>query len=665
MEVVQKFDNPYIIPEYKRTTFFHKLNQMADAVSVPTLALSTLPIAEQQTVDAYLEQNRQLFLYFHRLMRITVYAAEKARMAILLFSPGGILMECSGSKAAIESLEKDGIRKHAVWMKEILGANALTMGLYHQKGIFSVGDENYNQALKKYAMYYSPLTHNSLAEPSEMVNNGGLIIMVPAEDHNIDYLSYVYNIAHDLMTNTYFSYTVNAFYNDMPQGIMQFDCAFERGHPYVTYCNRRALDMLGIPDEDINFKSAYEYFAPPPDNIALWEIVNQRKRVKDLEINVTVFGRTVSCILSTRPFYQPRLGPDGMLFFFTTPQQISEDVSSQVGNNAILSFDNIVGHSSQIMATIQKAKQISRIFGNVMLLGESGVGKDVFAQAIHNGSSRRGKPFIAVNCGALPRELIASELFGYDSGAFTGAKKKGNIGKFELANGGTIFLDEIGELPLDLQATLLRVVEEKRLMRLGSNRSINVDVRIICATNANLPEMIRQKRFREDLYFRLGAIQLHIPPLRERGEDVVELAEHFINRVAMRTGRGRVPELAYQSKLLLQRLPWTGNVRELQNLMECIVQLYNNSVIIPEQIMENISAVGLVQESYTPMTRPVAAVTPAAGSIRHVVLTADTIREALVMCGNNKCAAARYLGVSIRTLYRKMEKLGVPLDGSD
>ena len=154
METLQKFDNPYIIPEYKRTTFFHKLNQIANTVSAPSLALSTLPIAEQQTVDAYLEENRQLFLYFHRLMRITVYAAERARMAILLFSPKGILMEYSGSKAAIEALEKDGIRKHAVWMKELLGANALTMGLYHQKGIFSVGEENYTNNFFKFFPQY-------------------------------------------------------------------------------------------------------------------------------------------------------------------------------------------------------------------------------------------------------------------------------------------------------------------------------------------------------------------------------------------------------------------------------------------------------------------------------------------------------------------------------
>ena len=194
------------------------------------------------------------------------------------------------------------------------------------------------------------------------------------------------------------------------------------------------------------------------------------------------------------------------------------------------------------------AKAVAKSESNVLILGESGVGKDIFAQAIHNASDRRDKPFLALNCAALPRDLIASELFGYEGGAFTGAKKNGNIGKFQLADTGTIFLDEIGDMPLDLQATLLRVIEQKKFMRVGSSSITNVDVRIIAATNANIQKLIDQKKFRADLYYRLSTLQFTIPPLRERGSDIILLAEYFIQAVSRRINKPNVMTLSNEAK---------------------------------------------------------------------------------------------------------------------
>ena len=192
--------------------------------------------------------------------------------------------------------------------------------------------------------------------------------------------------------------------------------------------------------------------------------------------------------------------------------------------------------------------------------------------------------FIIFICAAIPRDLLASELFGYDQGAYTGAKKNGNLGKFELADTGTIFLDEIGDMPLDLQVLLLRVIEQKSFMRIGSNITRNVDVKIISATNADLKSMVEKKTFRPDLYFRLCTLSLRLPPLRERADDIILLSEYFIERISARLKQHSIKHLSDETKALLMRLPWNGNVRELQNVMERVVQLIPSQIITPQDL---------------------------------------------------------------------------------
>jgi transcriptional regulator with PAS, ATPase and Fis domain len=219
--------------------------------------------------------------------------------------------------------------------------------------------------------------------------------------------------------------------------------------------------------------------------------------------------------------------------------------------------------------TVEVARMAARSSSNVLIEGESGTGKELFAQAIHNASRRSAGAFVAVNCGAIPRELIASELFGYSEGAFTGAKKGGNPGKFELADGGTLFLDEIGDMPLEQQVALLRVIQDKSISRIGSNQVIPVDVRIICATNKNLLELMQTGRFRQDLYYRLNVINLRILPLRERKEDIPLLFEHFLQQMNQDC-RSIIPN-DFTERLL--SYDWPGNVRELQNTVERIIHL--------------------------------------------------------------------------------------------
>ena len=235
-------------------------------------------------------------------------------------------------------------------------------------------------------------------------------------------------------------------------------------------------------------------------------------------------------------------------------------------NSSQYSFDKIVGNSPRFAEVKKAGYKASKTMFPVLLTGETGTGKEVFANAIHNNGERREKPMVSINCAAIPNELLESELFGYEEGAFTGAKKGGKKGKFELASGGTLFLDEIGDMPLGMQAKLLRVLQEKEIEKIGGYKPIPVDVRIIAATRKNLPQMIEAGEFREDLYYRLNVIHIELPPLRERREDIVELASYFLNRLNSdyKSGISLSPEV----RDCFVNYDWPGNIRELDNVIK-------------------------------------------------------------------------------------------------
>ena len=247
-------------------------------------------------------------------------------------------------------------------------------------------------------------------------------------------------------------------------------------------------------------------------------------------------------------------------------KQIRKELVRQ-GLTAKYSFSDILGESEPIRRNIAVAKRYAKVDSNVLIIGETGTGKELFAHSIHRESRRRAQPFVALNCAALPESLLESELFGYEPGAFSGASKAGKMGLFELANKGTIFLDEIGEIPVSLQAKLLRVLQEKEIRRIGSTKVLPVDVRVISATNINIREKIRDNQFRSDLYYRLNVLNLQIPPLRNRGDDIRLIARHFLTEYACEIGIP-VPKITPDLRESLQNYPWPGNVRELRNICE-------------------------------------------------------------------------------------------------
>ncbi|MDF2572170.1 MAG: norR 1, partial [Sporomusa sp.] len=253
------------------------------------------------------------------------------------------------------------------------------------------------------------------------------------------------------------------------------------------------------------------------------------------------------------------------------------------GHVAKLKFEDILGSSKAIKETISVAREFSQVNSNVLIVGETGTGKEVFAQSIHNGSNRCKGPFVAVNCAALPENLLESELFGYVEGAFTGASRGGKFGLFELAHRGTILLDEVSEISPKMQGRLLRVLQEREIMRLGGDRVIPIDVRIIAATNKDLYDLVKQGVFREDLYYRLDILQLSIPALRERGEDIMLLMNHFYKRYCIKNKK-ECKKMNQEAKAKLLQYSWLGNVRELKNIAERLAVLSKNSCVDLQEV---------------------------------------------------------------------------------
>lgn len=620
-----------------------------DTERIPSFSSEHFQHTKEASIRTYAYSNRFL-------LQMASYRTNPM-LGLALFDARGTLLKLYGSDVFQKWCAEHGITRNTDWSEDSAGANAVSIGLHLNRPISTVGYQHFCRIFLDMAVYFAPFILDDEQDAGKPVCFGGIAVILPAEQHRADYMMLAAAAANDVSLHLHMGNTLYALYYTEEKGLISIDINVLDGTPHILYHNSTLFDVLETPYENLYFKDVNTLFDSLPENRRFWDIISENKKVSDENIQLSIRGKKSNYIVTTETYWQSHLGFRGIRFFITTPKRISSSVSKRIGNNALKTFDDILGESERMTTAIRLADAISRSDSNVLLLGESGVGKDVFAQAIHNASSRRDKPFIVLNCAAFPRDLIASELFGYESGAFTGAKRNGNIGKFELANTGTIFLDEIGDMPLDLQATLLRVIEQKNFMRLGSNVVTSVDVKIIAATNADLSNLIEQKKFRADLYYRLSTLRLNIPPLRERGDDVILLAEHFIRSVCRRIHRPEPMLLSPQSKDLLRRLPWRGNVRELQNLIEGIVQLNPVKIIEPRFIQEYL---GLSCDEYPhdpPETRgqSISHFAPCA----HRDISRADLEQALLQNQYNKTNTAKYLGISRKTLYRWMDNYGM------
>jgi DNA-binding NtrC family response regulator len=330
--------------------------------------------------------------------------------------------------------------------------------------------------------------------------------------------------------------------------------------------------------------------------------------------------------------------------------------------------DDIVGRSEAMQSVFKMVGRVAMSDAPVLVTGESGCGKELVARAIHTYSERNKKPLIAINCAAIPENLLESELFGHEKGAFTGAATQ-RIGRFEQCKGGTLFLDEIGEMPMPVQSKLLRVLQEGEFSRVGGNATIRADVRIVAATNRNLEQAITAKEFREDLYYRLNVVGIHLPPLRARVEDIRPLAEYFLSRIAQQQHRPLL-QLSEEAIRVMESYPWPGNVRELQNTLQRAVVLASSDVLIPKDLplglgstasdtggQEPAGALPGIDEAakalFEAFTRE--------GDGRELLpwIEEDFTRRAMEVTGNNQVKASKLLGITRATLRKRLERMGV------
>jgi PAS domain S-box-containing protein len=319
------------------------------------------------------------------------------------------------------------------------------------------------------------------------------------------------------------------------------------------------------------------------------------------------------------------------------------------------SLENFIGKSEQVKLLKQKIKKASQTTSTVLILGESGTGKELLAHAIHQLSPRANGPFIKVNCAGIPEQLLESELFGYHEGAFTGAKKGGQLGKFQLANTGTIFLDEIGDMPIAMQVKLLRVLQEKEVEPIGSNKQYKIDVRIIAATNRNLEKLIKENIFRADLFYRLNVVTLQTPPLRERREDIPEICNYLLKKLNQELGT-KIKEINQKAMEILMQYHWPGNIRELQNVLERAINLAEQDILTENNFHYLLASVSNTGSNWYNEEKLIKTLEE-----KIVEAEKEAIFMALQHTNNNKNQAARLLGIHRSRLYRKLEQYGINL----
>jgi len=402
----------------------------------------------------------------------------------------------------------------------------------------------------------------------------------------------------------------------------------------IFYFNREAEKITGYSREDILNRDCHEAFGEPfcGANCSFCGEFSSLKNSKEYTVTITRKGGEPRRI----EMYATMMVDenDKQIGILATFRDITEILELQIKSRDIFSFANIIGRDSKMLAVFRQIRDVVSYDFPVHIYGDTGTGKELVAMAIHNESRRKGAPFVPINCGALPEGLIESELFGHVKGSFSGAIRD-KKGRFELADGGTIFLDEVAELPKHLQVRLLRFLQDGSIEKVGSEKTISVNTRVISATNKNLKEEIRKDDFREDLYYRLNVIPINIPPLRDRKTDIPLLVNHFLQQMAGSSGTEPLA-ISSEAMSMMMGYQWPGNVRELQNAIQFSMVKSNGRIIMPANLpieVKNVQA---------PVYRR--------GPSRK--LDADIVKTALTEAGGNKSKAARLLGVGRATLYR-------------
>jgi PAS domain S-box-containing protein len=569
---------------------------------------------------------------------------------VLLTDEEGCILSILGDERILSEAFSLKMVPGAYMDERSIGTNAMGTTLAELKPLQISGKEHYVDAYHRWTCSASPIRNSAgeiigsldLTGYSESVNLHTLGMVVAAANA-IEEMLDIKRYNEELSMAKKFTETV---IDSIDAGILTSDL---EGN--IKTVNQHAVNMFGFHSDEIN-------------QMKIWNLLEDWPKVKNSIINRQSFANADVFVNARRKKLQFNLSAyphlDGeqhimnIVFVFQEVKKVRKLANKIMGHQAVYTFDKIIGQNKNFVRIIEYAKKIADSRSNVLIMGESGTGKELFAQAIHNYSNRHDEPFVALNCGAIPRNLIESELFGYEGGAFTGAKSAGQPGKFEIADGGTIFLDEIGEMPLDMQIRLLRVLEEGIVSRVGSIKEIVVDVRVIAATNKDLNEEVRKGNFRKDLYYRLNVLPIRLTPLRERKDDIPLLSQYFMERISRKLNKKSVIINEENMKSLVD-YEWPGNVRELENIIELMV----NTESIPESFMKADSIMEERTESGPNRPEKSADVEQAEESFNLEFIEKKYILKVLSLHSGNISMCAKTLGIGRNTLYRKMECYGI------
>ena len=656
-------------------------------------------------LDRLLLQNKDLMDVSYPFLEKIYHFLEGSGFLIMLTDANGYILEEFGDPEIMENATELNFVKGACWQERYVGTNSIGIIVQEKQTVQISGAEHYCVQSHGWTCSAAPIFDQNqkmigifnVSGPCESVNQHTLGMVVSSveaieqqmalrrQNKKIDNMNHrlenilnraaeaMITVDHDGRIDT-MNQLARHMLGDFTNTLFETIIVWQRVGQGSTYVDRRVLTS--------NFTDR--------------ELLIQTQKAED----------PIPCLVSGSPILNLDGHFDGTVITLKPLEKVKKLVHKYNGNQAHIFFSDIIGKSTAIERTLQVAKMAATNASTVLLQGESGTGKEMFAQAIHNASSRRNEPFVAVNCGAIPRDLIASELFGYSEGAFTGARRGGHPGKFEQAQGGTLFLDEIGDMPLDMQVNLLRALQERRITRVGDNKEIPIDVRIICATHRNLAVEVQKNNFRQDLFYRINVITIQIPPLRQRPQDIPLLFTYFAEQVCERN-KYPAPQISNDLLAQLTAYHWPGNIRELQNTAERMVCLSNGSPLTSAQLPENLTALqdttayaALSSMENAPVSEtlhsaepvptmilpatpsPLTAAASAASSTgsrsinqngtiasgNHTLDTirsakeseeAQNIRQALQDCNGNVSKTAQALGISRNSLYKKMHKYDI------
>ena len=620
---------------FKNRGFIKESNNRSKAYGIDVKQKESKKVLNQSELDQKIKEKSNLIMTSGPFIENLYNFVKGTSFFAILTDEEGCILNIIGDDNILVKAFNNALLPGAYMGEEYIGTNGMGTAIVEERPLQVSGEEHYVEVFHKWTCSGAPIRNPKgdiigcldLTGDKGSVHSHTLGMVASAADA-IENMLKIKEFNRKLTLSKNYIETI---LNSIPAAILTSDFNGE-----IKMANKYLEKMFGYTEDEIKKKRICEVIRDW-DSIAT--VIKKGQDVLQKEVYVNLVLNKEEVNMSAYPIIDSHGMVQEIVLVFKDIKKVRRLANKITGSRAIYTFDKIIGESKIIKDTIEYAKKISDSKSTVLILGESGTGKEIFAQSIQNESKRSEESFVALNCGAIPKNLIESELFGYVEGSFTGAKKGGHPGKFEIADGGTIFLDEIGEMPLDLQTRLLRVIEEGIIRRIGGKDEIPINVRIIAATNKELREEVRKGNFRTDLYYRLNVLPLKLPSLRARKEDIPLLINYFMKRISKNLNKKMI-EIPEEYMGYLMEYDWPGNIRELENIVELII----NTEHLP---MDFFSKNSKSNES------------PSFESKENLSLQEVErihVEKIINRTSGNITKASEILGVSRNTLYRKIKE---------